>query len=93
MRKSCRGTIITLRTEVYLTGKEDSPALVLSNVHNRISVTDVPLFGSIGLSMYTITTSLVMYGTLNNGVAYPDLIDSLPFCLIQSLVPEQIDGI
>jgi hypothetical protein len=36
MRKSCRGTIITLRTEVYLTAKEDNPALVLSNLHNRI---------------------------------------------------------
>jgi hypothetical protein len=32
---------------------EDNPALVLSNVHNRTSARDVPMFGSMGPSMNT----------------------------------------
>jgi hypothetical protein len=60
MRKCCRGARITLRAEVsksFLTGNEENPELVLSNVHNRTSARDGPMFGSMGLSMYT--TSLV----------------------------------
>ena len=40
MRKSCRGTIITLRAKVSLTRNEENPALVLSNVHRRTSAPD-----------------------------------------------------
>jgi hypothetical protein len=43
----------------FLTRNEENPALVLSNVHNRTPAPNVPLFGSIGLSMYT--TSLWLY--------------------------------
>jgi hypothetical protein len=31
---------------------EENPALVLSNVHNRTSARDGPMFGSKGISMY-----------------------------------------
>jgi hypothetical protein len=41
----------------FLTGNEENPALELSNVHNRTSARDGPMFGYKGLSMYT--TSLV----------------------------------
>jgi hypothetical protein len=46
----------------FLTGNEENPALALSNVHNRTSARGGPMFGSMGLSMYT--TSLGM--TENN---------------------------
>jgi hypothetical protein len=36
---------ITLRTESFLTGNEENPELVLSNVHNRTSTRDGPMFG------------------------------------------------
>ncbi len=54
MRKCCRGTLITLRTE-----NEENPELVISNVHKRTSAPDGPSFGS----MYT--TSL--WQTLKEG--------------------------
>jgi hypothetical protein len=37
----------------FLTGNEENPALVLSNVHNRTSARDGPMFGSMGPSMNT----------------------------------------
>ncbi len=37
----------------FLTGNEENPALLLSNVHNRTSARDGPMFGSMGLSMNT----------------------------------------
>ncbi len=37
----------------FLTGNEENPAIVLSNVHNRTSARDGPMFGPMGLSMYT----------------------------------------
>jgi hypothetical protein len=37
----------------FLTGNEENPALVLSNVHNRISARDGPMFSSKGPSMNT----------------------------------------
>jgi hypothetical protein len=37
----------------FLKGNEENPALVLSNVHNRISARDGPMFGSMGPSMNT----------------------------------------
>ncbi len=52
-RKGCWGTIITLRGRSFLTGNEENPALVLSNVHNRTSARDGPMFGSMGPSMNT----------------------------------------
>jgi hypothetical protein len=54
IRKCCGGTII-------LPGKDENPALVLSNVHKRTSAPDCALFGSIGISMYT--ASLVEFRT------------------------------
>jgi hypothetical protein len=41
----------------FLTGNEENPALVLSNVHKRTSARDGTMIGSMGLSMYT--TSLI----------------------------------
>jgi hypothetical protein len=74
MRKCCRVTRITLRTEVSLTENEENPALILSNVHNRTSARDGPIFGSMGLSMYTTslgttTQSLVSYYSCFTGKA------------------------
>jgi hypothetical protein len=37
--------------ESFLTGNEEIPALILSNVHKRTSAPDCPSFCSIGLSM------------------------------------------
>jgi hypothetical protein len=37
----------------FLTGNEENPALVLSNVHNKTSARDGPMFGSMGPSMNT----------------------------------------
>jgi hypothetical protein len=37
----------------FLTGNEENPALVLSNVHNRTSARDGPMYGSMGPSMNT----------------------------------------
>jgi hypothetical protein len=37
----------------FLKGNEENPALVLSNVHNRTSARDGPMFGSKGPSMNT----------------------------------------
>jgi hypothetical protein len=37
----------------FLTENEENPALVLSNVHNRTSARDGPMFGSMGPSMNT----------------------------------------
>ncbi len=37
----------------FLTGNGENPALVLSNVHNRTSARDGPVFGSMGPSMNT----------------------------------------
>jgi hypothetical protein len=42
----------------FLTGNEENPALVLSNVHNRTSARDGPMYGSMGPSMNT--SSLVI---------------------------------
>jgi hypothetical protein len=39
--------------KAFLTEKEENPALVLSNVHNRTSARDGPMFGSMGPSMNT----------------------------------------
>ncbi len=43
----------------FLTGNEENPALLLSNVHNRTSARDGPMFGYKGPSMNT--TSLILY--------------------------------
>jgi hypothetical protein len=51
-RKCCKGTIIT-QDRSFLKGNEENPALVLSNVHNRTSARDGPMFGSKGPSMNT----------------------------------------
>jgi hypothetical protein len=37
----------------FLTGNEENPALLLSNVHNRTLARDGPMFGSMGPSMNT----------------------------------------
>ena len=46
----------------FLTGNEENPALVLSNVHNRTSARDGPMFGSMGPSM---NTSSLVFGHVN----------------------------
>jgi hypothetical protein len=45
--------IHTTTFTLILTGNEKNPVLVLSNVHKRTSARDGPMFGSMGLSMYT----------------------------------------
>jgi hypothetical protein len=47
----------------FLTGNEENPALILSNVHNRTSARDGPMFGSMGPSMNT--SSLVVNDSVN----------------------------
>jgi hypothetical protein len=39
----------------FLTGNEENPALELSNVHNRTSARDGPMYGSMGPSMNTFS--------------------------------------
>jgi hypothetical protein len=50
----------------FLKGNEENPALVLSNVHNRTSARDGPMFGSKGPSMNTssLTTTVNDYLTV-----------------------------
>jgi hypothetical protein len=49
--KMLRGTVITLRTEMSLSGNEKNPALLLSDVHKRTSTPDCPSFGSMERSV------------------------------------------
>jgi hypothetical protein len=53
MRKCCTGNYNCSHDIRFITGNEENPALVLSNVHKRTSAPDCASFGSIGLSMYT----------------------------------------
>ncbi len=49
----------------FLKGNEENPALLLSNVHNRTSARDGPVFGAKGPSMNTsslYTTNLFLLG-------------------------------
>jgi hypothetical protein len=43
----------------FLKGNEENPALVLSNVHNRTSARDGPMFGAKGPSMNTSSLGTV----------------------------------
>ncbi len=42
----------------FLTVNEENPALILSNLHNRTSSRDGPIFGSKGLSMNTTSLGI-----------------------------------
>ncbi len=55
------GGVWPLYSRPYLlTGNVENPAFVLSNVHNRTSARDGPIFGSMGFSMHSMyTTSLI----------------------------------
>ncbi len=69
----------------FLPGNEENPALVLSNVHNRTSARDGPMFGSMGLSLYTTSLEAIncaCYCLLGlrctaTGYAYPIVIHRL----------------
>ncbi len=51
--KMLKGNQNYFQDRSFLTGNEENPALVLSNVHNRTSARDGPMFGYKGLSMNT----------------------------------------
>jgi hypothetical protein len=88
MRKSCRGTIITLRIEVSLTGNGENPALVLSNVHKGTSAPDGPSFGYIGLSMNTTSLSMIHLQVTAPFLMYEEMYkkkfiyENLLFCML-----------
>ncbi len=50
----------------FLTGNEENPALGLSNVHNRTSARDGPMFGSMGPSMNTSSLGGITEGSWRN---------------------------
>ncbi len=50
----------------FLKGNEENPALVLSNVHNRTSARDGPMFGSKGPSMNTSSLGRQFLSVLDN---------------------------
>jgi hypothetical protein len=62
----------------FLTGNEENPALLLSNVHNRTSARDGPMFGSMGHSMNTSSLMLlVLFFIMGSPVWRMDLENGL----------------
>jgi hypothetical protein len=68
MRKCCTGNYNYSPDESFLTGNEENPALVLSNVHKIKSAPDCHSFGSVGLST---VYHLLRYSTLSLVLFYP----------------------
>ncbi len=53
LRENAVGDYNYFQDRSFLKGNEENPALVLSNVHNRTSARDGPMFGAKGPSMNT----------------------------------------
>ncbi len=77
----------------FITGNEGHPALVLSNVHNRTSARDGPMFGSKGPSMNTSSLNVAPFQWLKRVAPSQWLKRVAPFQWLKRVAPSQNDHV